>query len=60
MRITKRTINNLSMESYNDSNADWVVQSTDKDGEPRTERYERKKFTQSSAFELHAKLYSEM
>ncbi|WP_210499178.1 hypothetical protein [Vibrio crassostreae] len=60
MRITKRTINNLPMESYNDSNVDWVVQSTDKDGEPRTERYERKTFTQSAAFEFHAKLYSEM
>ncbi|MCY9864972.1 hypothetical protein OTK49_20870 [Vibrio coralliirubri] len=57
MRITKKTISGLEMSGYNDSNCEWVIQSCDKDGSGRTERYQKSKFTLSEAFKLHAKLY---
>lgn len=60
MRITKKTIDGFQMSGYNDSNVDWVIQSRDKDGYSRTECYPKSKFTLTAAFELHAKLYSEM
>ena len=60
MRTTTKTINGLKMSGCNDSNCDWVVRSTDKDGYERTERYSKAKFTLTGAFELHSEIYKEM
>ncbi len=60
MRITKKTVNGLKMSGYNDSNCEWVIRSTEKDGYERTERYSKAKFTLTKAFEFHSRIYANM
>lgn len=59
MRITTKTINNVEMEAYNDSNISWVVSSIDSDGYNRVENYSMKKFTLKHAMAFHSELYKD-
>ncbi len=50
MKIYTRTINNIKVTAYNDSNVDWVV----KAGDMSTQRFPKNKFTMKEAMKFMA------
>jgi hypothetical protein len=52
--VHKRLINDMTIYAYNDSGAQWVVNSLD--SEHREMRFDRRKFTLKHAMQFYAEL----
>jgi hypothetical protein len=55
MKIHKRTLQDVALTVYNDSNVDWVIQSV----ENGTMRFDRKYFTMSEAIDFYLRIYTD-
>lgn len=55
MRITKKEINGIKYQAYNDSNVEWVV-SCDNHS---LMRFDKRKFTMKEAIEFYRRIFNE-